>query len=364
MRYAMIMAGGSGTRLWPMSRQEQPKQLIPFINGKSLLEVAVERLNGLVPQKNIFICAGEHHKDAILKALPDFSEDRYLAEPEARDTLNAVGFSAAVIDRLDDNATMAVFTADHIIEPVGQFQSIVERGYGLAEHRADVLVTFGISPRYPATGYGYLELDAPISDDARQVSEFKEKPDHETAQKYLDAGADKYLWNSGMFVWRARTMMDCIRRFAPENHEGLSRIADAWNRDDRDAVLRELYPTLKKVSIDYAVMEPASRDDQVKVAAIPMPLDWLDIGSWPSFAGTCDTDENENALAAKKHLLLDTRNTLVASEDDDHLITTIGCEDLLIIHTPKATLVCRADQADQLKTLYNKVKDKFGDKMV
>jgi len=364
MRYALIMAGGSGTRLWPMSRQEQPKQLIPFINGKSLLAIAVERLNGLVPQKNIFICAGEHHKDAILNALPDFDEDRYLAEPEGRDTLNAVGYSAAVIDQLDDEATMAVFTADHIIEPVSEFQSIVERGYALAEHREDVLVTFGISPRYPATGYGYLALGEPISDDARKVDEFKEKPDHDTAQKYLDAGSEKYLWNSGMFVWRTKTMVDCVRRFAPENYEGLNRIAEAWQTDKRWDVLREVYPTLKKISIDYAVMEPASRDDQVKVAAIPMPLDWLDVGSWPSFADTCETDENDNALAAKKHVLLNTRNTLVASETDDHLIATIGCEDMIVIHTPKATLVCRADQADELKTLYNEVKKQYGEDMV
>ncbi|MBI1335413.1 MAG: NTP transferase domain-containing protein [Phycisphaera sp.] len=357
MRYAVIMAGGSGTRLWPMSRASQPKQLIPFIRGRSLLEISSDRLEGLVPASHRYICAGATHQDAILEALPAYTGDRYLAEPTGRDTLNAVGFAAAVLHSLDPDAVMAVFTADHLIEPVEKFQKIVSDGFDLVEQHPDTLVTFGIQPTHPATGYGYLELGKKLTQgDARQVVRFKEKPDASTAQKYLASGG--YLWNSGMFVWHTGTMLDCIRRFRPENHTGLMKIAGAWQTPDRNKVLESVYPTLPKVSIDYAVMEPASKDDKVHVAALPMDLTWLDVGSWPSFADTCEKDAHGNALGTTKHLLHDTRNTLVASNDPDHLIATIGCENLVIIHTQEATLVCHVDKAEEIKTLHKLVGEK------
>jgi len=388
----MIMAGGSGTRLWPMSRESLPKQLIPFIGGKSLLQIAAERLDGLVPPAQRFVCAANKHRAVIEQSLPAFGGDHFLGEPCGRDTLNAVGFSAAVIARRDPDAVIAVFTADHIIEPVDEFQRIVASGYEVAEEIPNALVTFGIAPTGPATGYGYLQLGAPlvgpvpdrapqpntasaasgtrptapnagpVSDRARPtarvVEQFKEKPDAATAQGYFAAGPSRYLWNSGMFIWRADTLLDCIRRYSPENHAGLLRIADAWDTPQRDAVVAEVYPKLKKISVDFAVMEPASRDPKVRVAAVPMPLKWLDVGSWPFFAQTCPRDADGNALAAK-NLLRRTKNTLVASNDPKHLIVTIGCEDLIIIHTPDATLVCRADQAEAIKEMHKLVGEQF-----
>jgi len=161
-------------------------------------------------------------------------------------------------------------------------------------------------------------------------------------------------------VWRADTLLDCIRRYSPENHAGLMRIADAWDGPRRQAVLEEVYPTLKKISVDYAVMEPASRDAAVTVAAIPMPLRWLDVGSWPSFAETCPRDEHGNAIAAGRTLLLDTHGTLAVSSDPNHLIAAIGCEDLIIVHTPDATLICRADCADAIKELHGQIAERYG----
>ena len=221
---------------------------------------------------------------------------------------------------------IGVFTADHIIEPVEQFHAIVDAGYAMVEKHPETLLTFGIAPTGPATGYGYLELGEALDGSARRLRQFREKPDLATAQRYFEAGPEQFLWNSGMFVWRAATLLDCIRRYAPENHAGLMRIADAWDSPHRQAVLDEVYPTLKKISVDYAVMEPASRDPAVTVVAIPMPLRWLDVGSWPSFAQTCPHDEQGNALAAGRTLLLDTRGTLAASSDPKHLIAAIGCE--------------------------------------
>jgi mannose-1-phosphate guanylyltransferase len=364
MRYALIIAGGSGTRLWPMSRAALPKQLIPLIGGRSLVEIAIGRLDGLLPPERRFICAGAAHGAAIQRALPQLGPEQFLGEPCGRDTLNAVGFSAAVLARSDADATIGVFTADHVIEPVDKFQAILNTGYALVEQRPETLVTFGIAPTAAATGYGYLELGEPLAGSARRVRQFREKPDLETARRYFEAGPERFLWNSGMFVWRAATLLDCIRRYAPQNYAGLMRIADAWDTPRRQAVLEEVYPTLGKISVDFAVMEPASRDATVAVAAIPMPLRWLDVGSWPSLAQTCPRDEQGNALAAAHTLLLDTRNTLAASSDPAHLIATIGCDDLVIVHTPDATLVCRADCADAVKELHQQVAARWGEGFV
>ena len=360
MRHALIIAGGSGTRLWPMSRDALPKQLIPFIEGKSLLEIAYERLEGLVPPANRFICAGDKHAGVIRAAIPGLPPDNFLGEPTGRDTFNAVGLGAAVIARNDPDAVVAVFTADHLIRPVDRFQEIIAQGFELAEKHSEALVTFGIAPTHVATGYGYLELGEPLAGAARIVERFKEKPDEATAKSYFAAGPEHYLWNSGMFVWRASALLECIRRYEPANAAGLARAAAAWGSADQAAVLGEVYPALRKVSVDFAVMEPASRDPSFRVAAVPMPLQWLDVGSWPMFAETCQHDEHDNALAAARHVLVDTRRTLVASSDPRHLVTTIGCEDLIIIHTPDATLVCRADRAEDIKKVYGLVRELCG----
>jgi mannose-1-phosphate guanylyltransferase len=360
MRYALILAGGSGTRLWPMSREALPKQLIPFIEGKSLLEIAWQRLEGLVPPERRYICAGEKHSQAILAAIPGLQPARFLGEPAGRDTLNAIGLGTAVIGRYDPEAVVAVFTADHIIRPVDRFQEIIAEGFSLAEQYPETLVTFGIAPTLAATSYGYLELGEPLGGTARLVQRFKEKPDEATAKSYLAAGPERYLWNSGMFVWRAGTLLECIRRYEPATAAGLARAAAAWGGAEQAAVLAEVYPALRKVSVDYAVMEPASRDTSFRVAAVPMPLEWMDVGSWPMFAETLPRDEQENALAAARHVLVDTRRTLVASSDPRHLIAAIGCEDLVIIHTPDATLVCPADRAEEIKKVYGLVGERFG----
>jgi mannose-1-phosphate guanylyltransferase len=360
MRYAVILAGGSGVRLWPMSRGANPKQLIPFIRGKSLLELAWLRLAGLAPPENCYVCAGLRHREAVLKALPELSAGRFLGEPAGRDTLNAVGLSAAVIGKRDPEAIIAVFPADHLIEPVDRFQRIVARACELVERIPNTLVTFGIAPTFASTGYGYLQLGAALDGEAREVEEFKEKPGAPAARSYYEAGPARYLWNSGMFVWRAATLLDCIRRYEPGSYQGLARIAEVWDTADRDRVLAEVYPSLRKVSVDYAVMEPASHDPSVRVAALPMPLQWLDVGSWVTYAQTCPKDDKGNALAAEKHILEGVSNTLVASSDPGHLIAVLGCQDLIVVHTPDATLVCRRDQAEAIKQLQEKVAAIFG----
>jgi len=337
--------------------------LLPLADGQTLLQQAYDRLKEVVPANHRCVCAGENHRVIIRRSL-SLSGNQYLGEPMGRDTVNALGFCAAVLQKTDPEAVMGVCTADHIIEPVEKFRELFGQGFALAEQHPNALVTFGIAPTAASTAYGYLQLGETVSGTARVVERFREKPDAPTAEQFFVAGADKYLWNSGMFVWRAATLLDCIRRYEPEIYGGLMRIAEAWGSSKQQQVLAEVYPGLKKISVDFAVMEPASRDPQVKVLAVPMPLKWVDVGSWNAFAETCPHDESGNALGAARYLLHRTQRTLVASSDSKHLIATLGCEDLIIVHTPDATLVCRADQAENIKELHKLAGQKFGEAVI
>jgi len=344
-----------------MSTGDMPKQLIPFINGRSLLQLAVDRLAGLVPPERVYVCAGEAHREVMLDRIEGLAPERFIGEPTGRDTLNAVGLGTGVIEQHDPDATVAVFTADHIIEPTATFQKTVDTGYALAEASENRLITFGIEPTEPATGYGYLQLGRSLdSGDGAAVERFKEKPDAETAKQYYSAGADHYLWNSGMFVWQAKALRQRIERFAPENHAGLQQAVGAWQRGERDR-LAEVYPTLPKTSVDYAIMESAAEDADTEVLAVPMPVQWLDVGSWPAFAQARDKDPAGNVAEAKRYLLKNSTNCVVASSDHDHLVATLGCENLIVVHTPKATLVCHADHAQDIKALHEQVATEFGD---
>ncbi len=194
----------------------------------------------------------------------------------------------------------------------------------------------------------------------RRVACFREKPPLDLAEDYVRRGPEHYLWNSGMFVWRAATMLDCIRRYEPAVFEGLQEIARAWDGPSRGEVLGRVFPSLRKISVDFAVMERASRDPAVAVAAIPMPLRWLDVGSWPSLAETCPKDAHGNALSAERVAAIGSSGNLVVSSDPGHLVALVGCEGLVVVHTPTATLVCRSDQAEKIKELHAAVAEQFG----
>jgi mannose-1-phosphate guanylyltransferase len=360
VRHAVIMAGGSGTRLWPLSRAERPKQLLDVVadgagGTHSLLAEAFARLLTVLPAERIWVCTAARYGPQVQAALPDLDPARLVLEPEARDTANAVGLTAALVADADPDAELAVVSADHVIRPVERFAAALENAYAALAVRPDALITLGITPTSPATGFGYVQRGAPTGvPGVSEVASFREKPELATAEAYLASG--EYVWNSGMFVWRARTILDAVAVHLPETAEGLARIVAAAPGAARAAALAEIFPTLPKISIDYAVLEPAAREPG-RVLVADLDVDWLDVGSWPALARTLE-DDGGNAVRGLA-VVVDGAGNIVFSDDPDHLVATVGLRECVVVHTADVTMVCPIGQAEQVKALLGAVQARF-----
>jgi len=351
MRYAVIMAGGVGQRLWPLSRKHRPKQLLSLVEGKNLLDVAVSRLSGIFENENIYVITNAEYIDDIAAALPRLPAVNIIGEPEGRDTANAVALGAAILAGKDPEGTMAVFTADHVIRPVPQFAVSVEAACQAAEADREALVTFGIKPTSPHTGLGYIHCSKASEDQIFDVVGFVEKPDHPTARRYVEDG--NYYWNSGMFVWTIPAIQSALAEFLPDSKDKLTAITRAVAEGTSfTAAMREIYPQLEKISIDYAVMEKAR-----KVRMVPLSCQWLDIGSWPAIANVAEPDDLGNAVIASTTVLLDSCHNVIVSEDD-HLLAVIGMDDCVIVHSPDATLICKKSDSQRLKEMLSMIEKK------
>lgn len=353
MRYVVIVAGGSGKRLWPLSRQGEPKQLLPLIGEKSLLRISYERVRGIVPDERILICTGADYADQVAEQIPEIGVDNILGEPEGRDSLNAVAWPAALLASLDPEAVMAVLTADHVMRPESVFRSRLEEAFELAEERPDALVTFGVVPTSPQTGFGYLHRGDEVGGHACIVRDFTEKPERSVAEQYLASG--EYWWNSGMFVWRASALLTALRALHPQTHRDVLTLAEHPER------LGEIYPRLHKVSVDYGVMEPVSRGEAPgQVLAVELPISWYDVGSFLALAGQLPTDPERNARQGTTVTLDSWDNLVINRRSDDHVVALAGLRGMAVVVTDRATLVVPLADSERVKDVVAKVADEAG----
>ena len=359
MLHAIIMAGGSGTRFWPESRDLRPKQLLRFVGERSMIQATVDRLKGLVPPERMLIATNAKLTGAIGQQLPELPADAMLGEPCKRDTAPCIGLAALIVSRHDANATMAVMPSDHVIGSDEKFRQAIEFAAALVEESPGRIVTFGIRPSYPAETFGYiergecLETAAAIKNrslaPAFQVRQFREKPKADVAKAYLNSG--NFYWNSGIFVWRAATILSALKQHQPEMYAHLQRIAEAFGKPDYSTVLNAEFAAIRGVSIDYAVMEHAQ-----DVAVIEAPYQWDDVGSWQALARLHGSDANGNTIIGK-HLGVNTSGTIVRGPTD-HLIVTLGLKDCIVVHTPDATLVANKHDEEAIRQVVKLLQEK------
>lgn len=351
--YAVIMAGGGGTRLWPLSRKTSPKQMLPLVGERSLFQIAVDRLDGVFNPEQIFVVTVADQAPMLQAQCPQIPADNYLLEPMPRGTASVVGLAAVVLQQLDPQAVMAVLTADHIFNQEDNFRQLLKAAYQAAQQ--DHLVTLGITPTYPATGYGYIHqgdfVDTHTGLDVYRVEKFVEKPDSTRAQAMIDSG--DHAWNSGMFVWRVDCIMQEFGRQMADLTSKLNQISEAWNQPQSESVLQKVWPTIKPETIDYGIMENA-RD----VVVIPAKkLGWNDVGSWEALFDVLSADEQGNILTEESCISLDTNNTLVYQKSADRLVVTIGVDDLVVVDTGDVILVCKKDQSQKVRQVVDHLKE-------
>jgi mannose-1-phosphate guanylyltransferase len=356
MNYAVIMAGGSGKRLWPLSRQKRPKQVLRLFDGQTLLRKCFDRLTGLFDVQNIIVVTNANYVDTVRDDLKELPADNVIAEPAIRDTASAIGLAATILHKKDPDAKMAVVTADQILEPADSFRQAMTKALSFVDENPQALLTFGIAPTCPSTQLGYLKFGKPkpcaaAGNEVCSIEAFKEKPDEKTAGQYLKEGC--YFWNSGLFVWRCETILNLLKKFVPAGTEPLEKIRAAWGGAGQFQALQEWFPQLPKISIDYAVMEKADH-----VYGIRLPCRWLDLGSFAALRDIITSDNSSNVVVSEHYQLLDSKNNIVITEEKGHLLALIGVENMIIAHTQDATLVCPIDQAGRLKELLEKIENR------
>ena len=350
--YVVIMAGGGGTRLWPLSRKEKPKQLLSLLGKETLFQSTVARLEKLFPPERIVIVTVAELAREMQEQVPSIPAENYLIEPAPRGTASAVALAAAVLEKRDPQAVMAIQTSDHYIRNRDLFHYLIRTAFDVA--KKNYLVTLGIAPTFPSTGYGYIQQGEPLDGDYKypvyKVQRFKEKPDQETAQQLLHSG--DHSWNSGMFIWRADAILAEIERQMPELFKAVKEISSAWDTPRQDDVLQEYWHDLKNQTIDYGIMEKAEQ-----VAVLPAGgLGWSDVGSWNSLFEVLLPDMNGNVATSAQHLALDTHNTLVYSDDDQRLVVTIGLDDMVVVDAGDVLMICKADQSQKVRDVVEHLK--------
>lgn len=339
MLHTVVMAGGSGIRFWPQSRRALPKQFLHFGSARTLIQETADRCLPMMTPSRLWVVTGAAHAEETAKQLPELLPSQILVEPCGRNTAPCIALAATRLLSADPEAIMLVVPADHIISPSEVFQDAASRAVKFVESRPEALVLFGIPPNFPSTGFGYIQRGEPIELDGSTlygVQAFKEKPNQLTAARY--AACDEYYWNCGIFVWRADAILKAITEFEPDISARCERLRKVAGTPQWDAALAEEFPAMKSISIDYAVLEKAK-----DVFVLPAPFQWDDVGSWQALPRLLPHDRDGNTVAGT-HCGMETSGCIIRGTDD-HLIATFGVKDLIIVHTPTATLV--ADRRDE-----------------
>ena len=343
--FGVIMAGGGGTRFWPLSRHEEPKQLLNLSGKELMINETVDRVATLCDKSDIFIVTNVDQVPKMETATAGrIRPDHILSEPSARNTAACIGYAALEIVKKYGDGVMCIFPSDHFIKNEPEFTRILKEAIKVAEEGA--LVTMGITPTFPCTGYGYIRFDKGETDLAKKVVEFKEKPDIDTAKEYVASG--EYAWNSGMFVWKASVILEEFKKLLPDVYACLCKIGDAMGSESEKETINEVYPTIPSISIDYGIME---KSDKVKV--ISAEMGWNDVGSWDNLGVLYDADENGNVFAGD-HLAIDTKDCITYSKK--RLISTVGVSNLIIVETDDAIMVCDKNRAQDVKLLVEQLK--------
>jgi len=353
------MAGGAGTRLWPESRQERPKQLLTLEGDRTMIQATVDRLGDLMPPDRVIVATTQRLAGRVHEQLSQLPRESIVAEPCPRNTAPCIALAAMRILCEDPEGTMVVLPADHVIAPPEVFQRAIRFGAALVEEDPQRLITFGIKPTYPAETFGYIERAEPLEPPARfedppaayRVRRFHEKPSAEVARQYLEAGI--FYWNAGIFLWKARTIWEALQRFEPEMFSHLERIAQAVDSDRFAEVLRSEFEAIQGKSIDYAVMERAEG-----VVVVEAPFRWDDVGSWRALQRLRPSDSDGNLLDAARVINIDSTGSIVRAHDPNHVVALVGVEGLIVITTADATLVAHKDKEESIRRVIEELKQR------
>lgn len=347
--YALIMAGGGGTRLWPMSTREHPKQMLTLIGDRTMFQLSVDRLSPLLPLDHIYVVTAADQVEPLAAQYPELPRENFIVEPMGRGTAPCIGLSALHLHHRDPDAVMVVVTADHFIRRGDAFRAVLRAAQTVAEQ--GYFVTLGIEPTFPSTGYGYIRRGERLGQTGDYeyfaVERFAEKPDGATALAFIQEGV--YAWNSGMFIWQTGRILDEMRRLMPALGATLDDLGAALGTPSYDEALYRLWPALRKETIDYGIMEKAD-----KVAVFPVDLAWSDIGAWGSVMDLHPKDNDGNVLLGDA-IAVDTADTMIFSQGD-RLVTTIGVRDLIVVDTPGAILITQRDQSEQVREIVDRLR--------
>jgi len=347
--YVAIMAGGIGSRFWPASRAERPKQFLDILGtGKSLLRLTFERFLKMCPAEHIYVVTNERYRGLVKEHLPELSDQQILGEPSRNNTAPCVAYTAFKLQALDPEANLVVAPSDHVIVQEEAFVQQVEKGLAFTA-KNDALLTLGIQPSRPDTGYGYIELGAVAQNGIYQVASFREKPNQQTAQTYLDRG--NYLWNAGIFIWKVKHLLRAFQQHAPEIHQILDAGKEVYNTSGEQEFVDEAYPTTPNISIDYAIMEKADN-----VFTLPSDFGWSDLGTWASLHAQLAKDEQGNAITGDQVYLTDTRNSFIRTPEGKQVAIT-GLDDFIVVDEGDILLIHPKSREQEIKAIVKKLQD-------